>query len=271
MRESASPPRTPTPRADQQQHSSAADVSGSPSSYDHESHQSSSQTSPPLNVPSSSTPPTSMEQQHYQQDCVKPVLPQIVSSDNGDPASQLDLDFPKLTAHKAKSPRHPSGNSSSIVAIDNPKSPSDALSPIMVHSRKQDSSRNASPCSQNSNRDVSESELGTVHSPLLSPSSYETTTSRENQRHSGRDHSKSPTTESRSPNSYVDRNSTGTNTGFSGSGLSSGGKKHKGGGGGGSGSKSTKPRLKAQGSSSSVEGPNSSNGNNSSVFMSKGN
>lgn len=157
--------------------------------------------------------------------------PKIYPADSGKNTSQLDLDFPKLNAPKPKSPRNMDKSQSS----DSSKSVNslDTHSPTTTLNRKGGDGRNLSPSSQHSGKEHD-------NSPLLSPSSYDN-------RSSGREHSKSPSGENR-------------NSSYHGS---SGGKKHK----GASGAKNAnKPRLKAQGSSSSVEG----NNNNSTVFISKG-
>lgn len=161
--------------------------------------------------------------------------------------SQLDLDFPKLNAPKPKSPRNivmdksqsSSESSKSVNSLD-------ALSPTTTLNRKgEGNGRNLSPSSQHSIKELTA--LDNDSSPLLSPGSYD---NRDN-RSAGRDHSKSPSGENR-------------NSSYHGN---SGGKKHK----GASGAKNAKPRLKAQGSSSSMEGNGGgSNNNNSTVFASKG-
>lgn len=158
------------------------------------------------------------------------------SADGGKNTSQLDLDFPKLNAPKPKSPRNMDKSQSS----DSSKSVNslDTHSPTTTLNRKGGDGRNLSPSSQHSGKELSTLEHD--NSPLLSPSSYDN-------RSSGREHSKSPSGENR-------------NSSYHGN---SGGKKHK----GASGAKNAnKPRLKTQGSSSSVEG----NNNNSTVFISKG-
>ena len=171
--------------------------------------------------------------------------------DNGTklPPSQLDLDFPRLNAPKPKSPRNmeksqsSSDSSKSVNTLDPHSSPTGTL-----NRNSRGDGRNLSPSSQHSNKELSA--MDNDNSPLLSPGSYH-----EN-RSSGREHSKSPSGENRS--NYH--------------GSSSGGKKHNKGASGSAASKQAKaPRLKAQGSSSSVEGGNSSNNNNNStVFISKG-
>lgn len=158
--------------------------------------------------------------------------PKLHSTESGQTASQLDLDFPKLNAPKPKSPRNMDKSQSS----DSSKSVNslDAHSPTATLNRKGEClGRNLSPSSQHSNKELAALEHDS--SPLLSPGSYDN-------RSSGREHSKSPSSENRGSGQH--------------------GKKHK----GASGAKSTnKLRLKAQGSSSSVEG-----NNNSTVFISKG-
>lgn len=203
MRESASPPRTPT-----------VCNGGQPSSDDQESDQ---QTTPISTTVEILTPP------------------KIYPADSGKGTSQLDLDFPKLNAPKPKSPRNMDKSQSSS---DSGKSVNslDPHSPTGTLNRKDEGSlgRNLSPSSQHSNK-----ELEHDNSPLLSPGSYEN-------RSSGREHSKSPSGENRSYHGI------------------SGGKKHNKGASAGKNAKA--PKLKAQGSSSSVEGGN----NNSTVFISKG-
>lgn len=209
MRESASPPRTPTICNGGGSQSQNAD--------EHESVADSHPASPPEVI----TPP------------------KIYPADSGKAPSQLDLDFPKLNAPKPKSPRNMEKSQSSS---DSSKSVNslDPHSPTATLSRKGEGlGRNLSPSSQHSNKELSA--LDHDNSPLLSPGSYD------NRSGSGREHSKSPSGENRNSSYH---------------GGNSGGKKHK----GASAAKNAKtPRLKAQGSSSSVEG-----NNNSTVFISKG-
>lgn len=170
--------------------------------------------------------------------------------------SQLDLDFPKLNAPKPKSPRNM--DKSQSCSSDSSKSVNslDAHSPTANNNttssnnnnRKGGDNRNLSPCSQHSNKELSA--MDHDNSPLLSPGSYD------NRSGSGREHSKSPSGENRNNNS--------------GYHSSSSGKKHNK-GASGAREKNAKPRLKAQGSSSSVEGSNNNNNSsNSTVFISKG-
>lgn len=177
--------------------------------------------------------------------------PPKIYPDNGKTStttSQLDLDFPKLNAPKPKSPRgttttnsnnmdksQSSSESSSNKSGGNSLDPHVNSSPTGTLNRKFDG-RNLSPSSQHSNRGELSAGLDHDSSPLLSPGSHEN-------RSSGRENSKSPSGENRN---YHGKN------------------KHK----GAAAAKNVKtPRLKAQGSSSSVEGGNN---NNSTVFISKG-
>lgn len=216
MRESASPPRSPSGR----------ECNGQPQS------------------PETLEPPNGLTATMAEVLTPPKIYPTTTATttDNGKGTSQLDLDFPKLNAPKPKSPRNMDKSQSSSESSKSVNS-LDTHSPTTTLNRKGGDTRNLSPSSQHSGKELSA--LDHDNSPLLSPGSYD------NRSGSGREHSKSPSGENR-------------NSSYHGN---LGGKKHK----GASGTKNAnKPRLKAQGSTSSVEGGSSNNNNNSTVFISKG-
>ncbi|XP_059620400.1 protein encore isoform X2 [Phlebotomus argentipes] len=268
MRESTSPPRTPTPRSDllTSTASSPMTSSGAPvntasvsscdttpaTSSESRLHVQSSatSTSPTSGSPSPNvhdTPSVIVTQQSQQQSQVSP--PIIFSMDDGG-RSQLDVDFPKLTPPKSKSPRN-AGDKASVGQQMSPKAPmsnhtSSGTNTETIsipshhhhpHHRHQHSPGSVSPCSQHSNSAIVDT------SPAPSPQgphSYEKDSRgvRDGQCNYEGESGDSPPDGPAGGRGNSER----------------GGKKHR----NGPSAKGTKPRLKAMGSSSSAEGSGAS-------------
>uniref|UniRef100_A0A1B0CE47 Protein encore n=2 Tax=Lutzomyia longipalpis TaxID=7200 RepID=A0A1B0CE47_LUTLO len=287
MRESTSPPRTPTPRSDLLTSTASspmtscgvpvntvsvsqayADTTPATSSDSRLQVQSSAtSTSPTSGSPSSpnvlDTPSVIVtqqsQQQQQQQSQTSP--PIIFSTDDGG-RSQLDVDFPKLTPPKSKSPRNTGGggDKSNVGQQTSPKVPQSNhatsnsgtnTETIAIpnhhhhhhrHQHQNTSPGNVSPCSQHS------SNGGTVinvvdTSPIPSPQGGQHGYEKEGRMREGHCNYDGESGESPSDGPT------------SGRGMSDrGGKKHR----NGPGAKGTKPRLKAMGSSSSAEGSGAS-------------
>lgn len=289
MRESTSPPRTPTPRSDLLTSTASSpmtssvntsvsqacgDIAPATSSESRLHVQSSAtSTSPTSGSPSPNlldTPSVIVTQQSQQQSQTSP--PIIFSTDDGG-RSQLDVDFPKLTPPKSKSPRN-MGDKSNMAQQTSPKAPTSNhtnsgtnTETIAIpnhhhhhhHRHPNNSPGNVSPCSQHSSNGGGCAAINVVDtSPIPSPQgthSYE----KEGGGRSMREGQCNYEGEGESPPDGPG--------GGRGNAERGGGKKHR----NGPSAKGTKPRLKAMGSSSSAEGSGASGnggcagGNKSSV------
>ncbi|XP_055707888.1 protein encore isoform X4 [Phlebotomus papatasi] len=278
MRESTSPPRTPTPRSDLLTSTASSpmtssvntsvsqacgDIAPATSSESRLHVQSSAtSTSPTSGSPSPNlldTPSVIVTQQSQQQSQTSP--PIIFSTDDGG-RSQLDVDFPKLTPPKSKSPRNMGDNNKSNVAQQtSPKAPTSNhtnsgtnTETIAIpnhhhhhhHRHPNNSPGNVSPCSQHSSNGGGCAAINVVDtSPIPSPQgthSYE----KEGGGRSMREGQCNYEGEGESPPDGPG--------GGRGNAERGGGKKHR----NGPSAKGTKPRLKAMGSSSSAEGSGAS-------------
>lgn len=297
MRESTSPPRTPTPRSEVLTPTSPTglnllDSSDSRINY----QQNSSATSSPL----LETPPAMSHHNsnsHYSQS-QQQSPPQIFSIDGGGNPSQLDLDFPKLTPPKSKSPRannnYQNNNninnsldkSNASQASDSNKSAFNSTSESKTSSTSSNVNANLSQSqintSNNNLNNINSSSSNNVNDANLALSISTSTASSQTQQNvtnnsvplqqnyyerENRSRDNATSAGSNNSNAFQNDNSlqceSPTDTLNRGPGVLNGiGKKHRAGGG----AKGTKPRLKQMGSSSSVEG-----GNNSSGFISRGN
>ncbi|XP_055707893.1 protein encore isoform X9 [Phlebotomus papatasi] len=202
MRESTSPPRTPTPRSDLLTSTASSpmtssvntsvsqacgDIAPATSSESRLHVQSSAtSTSPTSGSPSPNlldTPSVIVTQQSQQQSQTSP--PIIFSTDDGG-RSQLDVDFPKLTPPKSKSPRNMGDNNKSNVAQQtSPKAPTSNhtnsgtnTETIAIpnhhhhhhHRHPNNSPGNVSPCSQHSSNGGGCAAINVVDtSPIPSP------------------------------------------------------------------------------------------------------
>lgn len=252
MRESTSPPRTPTPRSDFLNPSSPSGRSSSPETVVDQR----------LHIRSSTSP--SMDNQQSP--------PQLFSTDGGGLTSQLDLDFPKLTPPKSKSPRSNNSNNSNNINRDSDRSPS-----ANEHNKSMFNNSGTDPMTTttipNSHNNISHHHNNMSSSIIINNEqclSVQTATSQTTQT-SGSTSSISPQNsydkENRCPrenchsNTFPNEDQLNCESPTDGN-MRNNGKKHR----NGAGAKGTKPRLKTMGSSSSVEGC----GNNSSGFISRG-
>lgn len=261
MRESTSPPRTPTPRSDFLNPSSPSGRSSSPETVVDQR----------LHIRSSTSPSMEPQQQQHPQS-----PPQLFSTDGGGLTSQLDLDFPKLTPPKSKSPRSNNTNNSNNINRDSDRSPS-----ASEHNKNLFNNSGTDPMTtttqipnnNNNNNNSSHHHNNMSSSIIISHEqslSVQTATSQTTQT-SGSTSSISPQNsydkENRCPrenfhsNSFPNEDQINCESPTDGN-MRNNGKKHR----NGPGAKGTKPRLKTMGSSSSVEGC----GNNSSGFISRG-
>lgn len=256
MRESTSPPRTPTPRSDFLNPSSPSGRSSSPETVVDQRLHIRSSTSPSVDNNNQQSPP------------------QLFSTDGGGLTSQLDLDFPKLTPPKSKSPRSNNSNNSNNINRDSDRSPS-----ANEHNKSMFNNSGIDPMTTTTTIPNIHNNNSHHHNNNMSSSiiinneqclSVQTATSQTTQT-SGSTSSISPQNsydkENRCPrenchsNTFPNEDQLNCESPTDGN-MRNNGKKHR----GGAGAKGTKPRLKTMGSSSSVEGC----GNNSSGFISRG-
>lgn len=280
MRESTSPPRTPTPRSDFLNPSSPSGRSSSPETVVDQRLHLRSSISPSMEQSSSSL--SSSPQQLFS-----------IDGGGGGLTSQLDLDFPKLTPPKSKSPRsNISNNSSNNINRDSDRSPSSAnehnknmlfnnsgsTDPMTTTTTTTMTTTTQIPNNNNLNNNSSHHHHNNNNNNMSSSIiinneqslSVQTATSQTTQT-SGSTSSISPQNsydkENRCPrenchsNTFPNEDQINCESPTDGS-MRINGKKHR----NGPGAKGTKPRLKTMGSSSSVEGC----GNNSSGFISRG-
>uniref|UniRef100_A0A1L8DFQ7 Putative suz domain protein n=1 Tax=Nyssomyia neivai TaxID=330878 RepID=A0A1L8DFQ7_9DIPT len=180
MRESTSPPRTPTPRSDLLTSTASSPMTscGAQVSYTDTNPATSSEsrlqvqssatsTSPTSGSPSPDAPSVIVTQQSQQQSSP----PIIFSTDDGG-RSQLDVDFPKLTPPKSKSPRGDKANVGQQTT--SPKNHTETITiPNHHHHRHQNTSPgNVSPCSQHSSNGCTVINVVDT-SPIPSPHAYD--------------------------------------------------------------------------------------------------
>lgn len=262
MRESTSPPRTPTPRSDFLNPSSPSGRSSSPETVVDQRLHIRSSTSPSMDNNSI----VQIQTQHQQSP------PQLFSTDGGGLTSQLDLDFPKLTPPKSKSPRSNNTNiNSNNINRDSDRSPSaNEHNKIMFNNSGTDLMTTTTIPNNNNSSHHHNNMSSSIIINNEQCLSVQTATSQTTQT-SGSTSSISPQNsydkENRCPrenchsNTFPNEDQLNCESPTDGN-MRNNGKKHR----NGAGAKGTKPRLKTMGSSSSVEGC----GNNSSGFISRG-